>query len=53
MANTVGLRADCPACGTVEVAIDDAVLVPSRPKARALVRPIELISPHAHRVVGA
>lgn len=27
MANTVDLRADCPACGTVEVAIDNAALV--------------------------
>jgi predicted RNA-binding Zn-ribbon protein involved in translation (DUF1610 family) len=27
MGNTVGLRADCPACGPVEVAIDDAALV--------------------------
>ena len=27
MGNTVDLRADCPACGTVEVPIDDAALV--------------------------
>jgi transposase-like protein len=27
MASTVDLRADCPACGTVEVAIGDAALV--------------------------
>jgi Zn finger protein HypA/HybF involved in hydrogenase expression len=27
MANTIGLRADCPACGAVEVAIDNAALV--------------------------
>lgn len=27
MGHTAGLRADCPACGTVEVAIDNAALV--------------------------
>jgi transposase-like protein len=27
MAHTAGLRADCPACGTVEVVIDNAALV--------------------------